>query len=68
MEFDLAKVIEDYADRIMDGAGREIGRGLVNYSADDLRRIAGMRSEQVVQSLGTTEYEEVVHRDNMVVE
>jgi glutamate 5-kinase len=53
--------------RIIDPHGGEIARGLVNYPADDLRRIQGCRSVQIVEVLGNCEYEEVVHRDNLVV-
>jgi glutamate 5-kinase len=47
--------------------GREIARGLSNYSADDIRRIQGLRSEQIAAVLGHRPYEEVVHRDNMAL-
>jgi glutamate 5-kinase len=50
-----------------DLAGLEFARGLSNYSADDAQRIAGLRSEQIVELLGVMNYEELVHRDNLVV-
>lgn len=53
--------------RLVDPGGVEIGRGLVNYAADDLRRIAGRRSEEIVAVLGRCDYDEVVHRDNLVL-
>jgi glutamate 5-kinase len=53
--------------RIVDDAGREIGRGLVNYAAHELGRIVGLRSEEIADVLGVCEYEEVVHRDNLVL-
>ena len=47
--------------------GRVFARGLVNYPADDLRRIAGLRTERIAEVLGAIPYEEVVHRDNLAV-
>lgn len=48
-------------------SGETVGRGLVNYSAGDIRRIAGCRSERIPELLGHVSYREVVHRDNLVV-
>ncbi|XZE46416.1 glutamate 5-kinase [Pirellulaceae bacterium SH467] len=45
----------------------EIARGLVNYNADQLRRIQGCRSDRIQQILGQCPYEEVIHRDNLTV-
>jgi glutamate 5-kinase len=52
---------------LCDAAGQEYARGLTNYSADDTRKIAGLRTGQVSEVLGALPYEEVVHRDNLVV-
>ena len=49
------------------GDGRIFARGLVNYPADDLRRIVGLRAERIADVLGYCPYEEVVHRDNLAV-
>ncbi len=51
---------------IVDGAGREIARGLSNYASDDARRICGKKSAEVRALLGDAAYDEVVHRDNLV--
>ena len=53
--------------RILNAAGGEIGRGLVNYSSADLRRIAGKRTAQIAEILGTVGYGEVIHRDNLAL-
>ena len=45
----------------------EFARGLANYPADDLRRIVGLKTEQIVDTLGYCSYEEVIHRDNLAV-
>ncbi|SFF68467.1 glutamate 5-kinase [Fontimonas thermophila] len=47
--------------------GREIARGLCNYDADDARRIAGARSDEIVRRLGGPGEPELIHRDNLVV-
>jgi glutamate 5-kinase len=47
--------------------GREVARGLVNYSADETRRIAGQPSSRFEEILGYMDEEELIHRDNLVV-
>ena len=47
--------------------GTEIARGLTNYGHEDLARIKGLRTSQIAEVLGECPYEEVIHRDNMVV-
>ncbi len=48
-------------------SGREIARGLVNYSADELRLIAGHRTREIEGLLGRRGDDEAVHRDNLAV-
>jgi len=48
-------------------AGKELARGLTNYSAEELRLIMGKRSSQFQKVLGNAAYDEVIHRDNLVV-
>ncbi len=52
---------------LCDAEGAEFARGLTNYSSADAGRICGLRTEQISDVLGTVPYEEVVHRDNLVV-
>jgi glutamate 5-kinase len=52
---------------LRDVDGTEFARGLTNYSAVDAGRIMGLRTEKIAEVLGTIPYEEVVHRDNLVV-
>jgi glutamate 5-kinase len=47
--------------------GTEFARGLTNYAAADANRICGLRTDQIAEALGTLPYEEIVHRDNLVV-
>jgi glutamate 5-kinase len=52
---------------LRDRGGVEFARGLTNYSSDELRRIKGLRSVQIEQVLGQLLYEEVIHRNNLLV-
>jgi glutamate 5-kinase len=52
---------------LCDPDGSEFARGLSAYSSTDLDRLRGLRSEQIRDALGAVPYEEVVHRDNLVV-
>ncbi|PLW81151.1 glutamate 5-kinase [Kineobactrum sediminis] len=47
--------------------GREVARGLVNYSADETRRIMGQPSAAIEGLLGYQSDEELIHRDNLVL-
>lgn len=47
--------------------GHELARGLVNYSADEVNKIKGQNTDDVLEILGYRQNAEVVHRDNMVV-
>lgn len=47
--------------------GREVARGLVNYSADEARRIIGQPSERIEQLLGYVDEPELINRDDLVL-
>jgi glutamate 5-kinase len=47
--------------------GREVARGLVNYSSVETRKILGKPSSQIESILGYCDDEELIHRDNLVV-
>jgi glutamate 5-kinase len=51
----------------MDTAGNAVAKGLVNFSAEDIRKIMGLKSSQIEQILGFKDYNEVIHRDNLAV-
>jgi glutamate 5-kinase len=44
-----------------------LGIGLANYSATDIRKIMGLKSNQIKAVLGHKSYDEVIHRDNLVI-
>jgi len=50
-----------------DQAGREVARGLVNYSADEARRIMRKPSAEIEAILGYVDEPELIHRDNLVL-
>jgi glutamate 5-kinase len=52
---------------LLDESGNEIGRGLVNYNSRDLEQIKGMKTSAVRNLMGESYYEEVIHRDDMVI-
>jgi glutamate 5-kinase len=47
-------------------ADRRIAKGLINYSADQVRLIMGKRSSEIAGLLGGRIFDEVIHRNNMV--
>lgn len=47
--------------------GREIARGLVNYSAGEARQISGRASREIESILGYVDEKELIHRDNLVL-
>ncbi len=51
----------------VDEQGREVARGLVNYSSDEARRIQGRPSSEIAATLGYVDEEELIHRDNLVL-
>ena len=51
----------------VDRAGQAFARGLVKYSSTDLERIKGLRTTQIASILGRKDYDEVIHRDDLVI-
>jgi glutamate 5-kinase len=52
---------------VRDPDGVEFARGLTNYPSAAVDKLRGVRTEQIREVLGSCPYEEVVHRDNLVV-
>ncbi|MBU1569601.1 MAG: glutamate 5-kinase, partial [Proteobacteria bacterium] len=44
-----------------------IGVGLVNYSAADIKKIKGLKTDRIKEKLGHKPYDEVIHRDNLAL-
>jgi glutamate 5-kinase len=51
----------------LDPDGKEFAKGLVNCSSDTLMKIKGLKTAEIQQRIGPQEYEEVIHRDNLVI-
>jgi glutamate 5-kinase len=48
--------------------GKIIARGLSNYAAEQVEQVRGKKTQDVRTLLGDAAYDEVVHRDNLVIE
>ncbi len=48
-------------------SGTAFARGLVKYSSEDLERIKGLKTSQIEGVLGHKDYDEVIHRDDLVI-
>jgi glutamate 5-kinase len=51
----------------IDPDGVSFARGLVNYGASDVRKLMGVKTHQIQERLGYKHYDEVIHRDNLVI-
>ncbi|AGB41879.1 glutamate 5-kinase [Halobacteroides halobius DSM 5150] len=61
-EFSVGDVVD-----IIDQSGSRIAKGLVNYDQPEVDKIKGFQSEEIKSRLGYQAYDEVVHRDNLVL-
>jgi len=50
-----------------DQDGLEFARGLTNFPADELAKIRGRHSREIPTTLGYASFDEVIHRDNLVL-
>jgi len=59
----------DFGDLVLicDQEHNEIARGLANYSKNDVDKIKGKKTQDIDAILGINHYEEVIHRNNMVI-
>ncbi len=51
----------------IDPDGREVARGLVNYGAEEARKLVRQPSERIRELLGYVDEPELIHRDNLVL-
>jgi glutamate 5-kinase len=61
-EFDTQEAVQ-----LCDQNGKEVARGIVNYSSAELERIQGRHSSEIATILGYVGAETVIHRDNLVL-
>ena len=52
---------------VIDKEGHELARGLVHYTAAELEKIKGCKSSDIEGILGHKNYDEVIHRDDLVI-
>jgi glutamate 5-kinase len=55
------------AVRLCDADGNEFAKGVTNYTSAELNRIMGKKTREIVAILGYQYGDEVVHRNNMVI-
>lgn len=60
--FESGDVVE-----IVSKGRKTIARGLSNYSSQEIDRIKGKRTDRIEAELGYKDYDEVIHKDNLVV-
>lgn len=60
--FDLGDAVE-----IVDTKGTIIGKGIVNYTSDELHKIKGKNTQEIKKIFGSKYYEEVINRDDLIV-
>ena len=51
----------------VDSSDKELARGLVNYNADETRKIIGRPSTDIEELLGYVDEPELIHRDNLIL-
>ena len=52
---------------VIDKDAHELARGLVHYSSSELQQIKGCKSSDILGILGHKNYDEVIHRDDLVI-
>lgn len=52
---------------IVDKDNNVIGKGLVNYSSEEIKKIKRKKTLEIAGLLGSKPYDEVIHRDNLVL-
>jgi glutamate 5-kinase len=53
--------------KIIDDAGNEFARGLSNYNCQDVQALKRCQTNEISDILGQQDFDEIIHRDNMVV-
>jgi glutamate 5-kinase len=67
----IREVIGDFSSgdvvMVSDEEDTLLGKGLINYSSAETRKIMGKKSSEISKILGYMDYDEVIHRDNFVL-
>jgi glutamate 5-kinase len=60
--FNMGDVVE-----ITETSRKRVGKGIVNYSSDELTLIRGKKSAEIKKILGDNVFQEVINRDDLIV-
>jgi len=52
---------------VVDENNKEFAKGITNYSSSELNKIKGRNTKDIEKILGYKYYDEVIHRDNLVI-
>jgi len=61
-EFEVGSVVN-----VRSESGALVARGLTEYASRDVRKIKGHRTSEIASLLGAKDFDEVIHRDHMVI-
>lgn len=61
-EFDSGDTVS-----VVDQEGHELARGMTNYDSGDVNLIRGCKTSQIEEKIGYKHYDEIIHRDNLVI-
>lgn len=53
--------------KILDFEGTEFARGMINYNQAEVQKLKGCQTTEISDILGAHYYDEIIHRDNLVV-
>ncbi len=52
---------------VIDEEDEEFARGIVSYSSNEIDEIKGKKTQEIRKILGYKDYDEIIHRDNLVI-
>ena len=52
---------------IVSESGKELARGFTNYTSKEIDKIKGLKTSEIEKELGSKYYDEIIHRDNLVI-
>lgn len=55
------------AIKVINRDGEEFARGIANYNPQEVNQIKGCQTDEIFDILGYRDFDEIIHRDNMVV-
>lgn len=60
--FEMGDAVE-----IHDAGGNHVGKGIVNYTNNELQVIKGKKTKEIKETLGGNYFDEVINRDDMII-